>query len=548
MVFCRGRFPNGHAPAAEALFAFTVDDALPASHNATRTGDDGLNRQPGSLLRDRAVLCVLGLLCAYFLFELVYYWLGQSQLRGFGTLLLHCALALIVGKIMLWLSNRKQCSWHEGILYAFFAALTALPRLVLILAIQVEPQSDYAFYYQSALSLAQTGVFPVTDYNIAVAPNTLTYIGMLGGVLKLLGGSVLTAQIFNLLLSTGTVLISYALARRLVNKNMAILASTLFALWPNHVLFSLCIASEPLALFFFMGGLYAAVRCFEKSRIKKTVLNGFAAGVLLGISGCVRSNAAAALAAALLYAALYMLRKENRLWQSGLFAMAAIALGYFAVDALWGMIARHVYQAKLGITFGWALYEGLDTVGNGSWTQEGHDALMRVMSAYPPERVQGQMLKLALEKASAYDFATWFHLIARKGLNIWLYSDYAYGAVLAAQNAEQSLFLIDPSAAWLFDDISFLQRFLLVLFSVQGVRMVVRGWRKGVQGMLLLLTFPILGFVVFHSFATSIPRYQYMAVPLFLLATALMVRQLGDYAVKKKRLVPFVRGKGVSNV
>ena len=507
-----------------------------------------MNRRPDNILRDRVVLSVLGFLCVYFLFELAYFWLGQGMLRGAATLLLQCALAIIVGKGMLWLSNRKQCSWHEGVLYAFFAALTALPRLALILAIQVEPQSDYAFYYQSALALARTGIFPVTDYNIAVAPNTLTYIGALGGVLKLFGESVFTAQIFNLLLSTGAVLGFYALARRLVNKNMAILASMLFALWPNHVLFSFFIASEPLALFFFLWGLYAAVRCFEQDNVVKTALYGLAAGVLLGVSGCVRSNAAAALAAALLYAALYMLRRENRRWLCGLFAMAAIALGYFAVDTLWGIVAQHVYQARLGITFGWALYEGLDTVGNGAWTQEGHDALMRVMTLYPPEKVQEQMLKLALEKASAYDFATWFHLIARKGLNIWVHSDYAYGAVLAAQDTEQSMLRIDPSAAWLFDAISFLQRFLLVLFSVHGVRMVIKGWKNGAQGKLLLLFIPILGFVIFHSFATSIPRYQYMAVPLFLLSAVLMVKWPGDYTVKKRWWIPFVRVKGVSNL
>jgi hypothetical protein len=83
-----------------------------------------------------------------------------------------------------------------------------------------------------------------------------------------------------------------------------------------------------------------------------------------------------------------------------------------------------------------------------------------------------------------------------------------------------------------------------MMFSVYGLQTVFRGWKKGVQLRLTLLVLPILGFVVFHSFATSIPRYQYMAVPLFLLSAVCMDSHTGNYAVEAYEKPLPVQAKG----
>ena len=515
-------------------------------------------RQHGlSAVRDKILLSTTGLLSSYFLAELAYFYVLQKNvLLSAAAVLLLCLVAFFVGKGMLLTVKIRECRLSEGVLYAVFAGITILPRLFLMLTVKVEPYSDYAFYYQSAATLAGTGIFPVTDYNIAVAPNTLTFIGVLGGVFKLFGTSVITAQFFNLALITGAVWCFYALAQQMVKKNMAILATALFALSPNSILFSLCIASEPLALLFFLWGMYLAVVCFQKEKFLPAAVCGFLSGVFLSFSNSVRSNAMAALLAVLLYAVLYLLKKGKRQWQKSAITVFSIAAGFFLLNWVCEEIARQVYQTDLGITFGWAMYEGLDKVGNGLWTIENHDVLYKVMEAYPPEQVQGQMLKLAIERIKGYDLLTWIRLIARKGLNIWVYTDYAYGAVLAAQDAQNSILRIGDIIGWLTAVINILHHFLLALFSVHGWILVKRGWRKQVPGYLLLLCLPILGFVVFHSLATSIPRYQYMAIPLLILAAACMMEageelrpagrsgwadRIKGYTQKKIRVKPLQR-------
>lgn len=515
---------------------------------------DGCMQQHGwPGVRNKAVLCTVGLLGAYFLAELAYYYILQKNVpAGVAAILLLCLAAFFVGKGMLLTQKIRECRWPEGALYAVLAGITILPRLFLMLAVKVVPQSDYAFYYDSAASLAGTGIFPVGEYNIAVAPNTLTFIGVLGGVFKLFGTSVFTAQLFNLALITGAVWCFYGLARRLVTKNMAILAAALFALSPNSVLFSLCVASEPLALLFFLWGLYLAVACFQKEKLLPAAACGFLSGVFLGFSNSVRSNAMAALLAVFLYAALFLLKRGRGKWQKGAAIIASIAAGFLLLHWLSGEIARQVYQTELGISFGWALYEGLDEVGNGGWTPENSAALYKVMEAYPPEQVQGQMLRLAMERIEGYDLPTWIRLLAHKGLNTWVYTDYAYGAVLAAQDAQNSLWRIGDVYGWLTAAINILHHLLLALFSVHGLILVKRSWRRSVPGYLLLLCLPILGFVIFHSLATSIPRYQYMAIPLFILAAACMLeegerlRPVGAPAGKAGSEDPRIRKPGYS--
>lgn len=477
-----------------------------------------------TLLRDRVLLGALALLCAYFLAELAYFYvLHKSFLTGLCAAALLALAAFLAGRGLLLLIRARECPIKDLALYALFAGITILPRLFLILTVKVQPQSDYALYYQSAASLAATGVFPVTDYTIAVAPNTLSFIGVLGGVMKLFGTSVLTAQLFNLALITGCVLFFFALARQMVSKNAAILATLLYALSPNSILFSLCVASEPLALLFFLGGLCLAASAYRKENLRAALALGFLSGAFLGFSSAVRANALAALVSVLLYGLLFLLKKRG-----GLAALLSIAAGFLLLSGVMEAIAWQVYQAKPGITFGWALYEGLDKVSAGGWTQENSDVLMSVMKQLPPQQVQGEMLRLALQRIQGYSLADWVSLIARKGLSIWVYSDYAYGAVFAAQDTAGSLISLSQFTAFINGWINGCHQALLAFFAVQGLACAFRGRRGRVRGDLMLACLPILGFVAIHSLVTSIPRYQYMAIPLFILSAVYFLERGQD--------------------
>ncbi|TXH02677.1 MAG: glycosyl transferase [Candidatus Moraniibacteriota bacterium] len=124
-------------------------------------------------------------------------------------------------------------------------SITVITRLALILLIDVQPSSDMGWYYHRAIELLETGRYQENGIPTAFWP--VGYPAFLALVMAIGGASVLTGQLANLSLSVACTLLTYHLCIRQFNsQRIAAIATSLMAVYPNQMGYSLGLYSEPL--------------------------------------------------------------------------------------------------------------------------------------------------------------------------------------------------------------------------------------------------------------------------------------------------------------
>lgn len=476
-------------------------------------------------IRNKMVLSLLALLGSYFIVELLL-WNFLNANHGYNNsfsyifsmvaILVLCVLSCAVFQFFRHLAGKKV-DIKRGYIFLLLFLITVIPRLLVIWAFPVEARVDSYLYMHNAYSLLDTGHFADNLYFQIVAPNAITYPGVLALIFSIFGKGVFIAQCFNLLCFTGAVLCFYDISEKLMNSVSAVVATIAFALVPNTILFSVAVVTEPLTLCTYLLGMCLLVRGMETKSLWRIILFSVSGGLLLGFSNCVRSNAISVVIAFAVFFVAYGFRRDKYQNICNIVRLSATLIGFVFVLSIFSYIQVGLWGEKSSITYGWAMYEGLDNRSFGVWTQENGDALAKTIEEVAPKDVQTAMLHKAMERVKDYSISEWIELFARKGINNWVDSSYAYFVILLDQIPGRAQITLPPETKNIVD---VLHQFLLGLFSVSMIALAISGWKKKLDGKVLLITFPIALLVIFHSFATSIPRYQYMAIPLFVLCIA----------------------------
>lgn len=86
-----------------------------------------------------------------------------------------------------------------------------------------------------------------------------------------------------------------------ISKNVGIISSILFAVWPSNIMFSSVISCQHIATLVYLSALYILIRCYEKDiQGKKEYLYHIAVGFLLGLGHLLHSISSVILIAVLL--------------------------------------------------------------------------------------------------------------------------------------------------------------------------------------------------------------------------------------------------------
>lgn len=469
--------------------------------------------------RDRITVALAAGLGAYFILLLFCRYAMQeyepAQLDRVWTAALKTVAYIAMGAVLLkglrrW-CNEKELRLKGGSLCAVLAVLTVLTRLALVHLVSYPMSSDYKMYYDMAELYARTGVCNATDYTVVVEPNIVLYIILLGEIFKIFGSSLLVAQMVNLFFLTGSVLMTYLLAREFFSKKTSFVAALSFCFSPSNVLFSLLPSTEAVAFFPYLAGMVLFLRALRMEGTAKRLGLAAVCGLVLGFSNEIRSNALIALIALSIWAVVYKARKSSY----GLKRVAAVLLVVLVVVYAFGLgtdvIRDEVFMGKKSsLQLGWTLYEGLDNETAGGWRQENTDVLNATIAEYPLDEVQKVLLDKAIDRVSEYSAETWLRLLVRKGVNIWIYNDYAYQTLM--QTNEDSIIRLEEYREQIVFIVNETYKVLLMAVAV-GLLSTVRRWRReGMEGLLLFIL-PVIFMALWHSFATSIPRYHYYAMP-----------------------------------
>ncbi len=132
--------------------------------------------------------------------------------------------------------------------------LAAALRLSCLLVFDVRPVSDYTWYYEVAASIARGDGAVFHGRPTAYWP--VGYPALLAPLFAISGPSVIAAQLLNLALALGTLLLAHR-ATLLVGGSVraARAAVVLLALWPNQIAYTSLVANETLSSFLVLLGV-----------------------------------------------------------------------------------------------------------------------------------------------------------------------------------------------------------------------------------------------------------------------------------------------------
>ncbi len=187
-------------------------------------------------------------------------------------------------------------------LLAAIVLLAVAVRIAWIMHADVDPldgrNDDTVFYYATARSIAEhldyrdhfgrlTAAWP-PGYSLTLAP-----------VFKLFGAGLWQAKALNVVLAAATVVLTYALGRRVFGAQAGLIGAALLAVFPGHVFFSTLIMTEVLFGFVFLLFVYLLLDwTLDRAEARAWHLLGL--GLLVGYATLIKSEAVFLPAAAVL--------------------------------------------------------------------------------------------------------------------------------------------------------------------------------------------------------------------------------------------------------
>lgn len=423
--------------------------------------------------------------------------------RFFASVILF-AIGAWLGKAFLKRMRDVKWVWPDGDLQCALIILTTALGIgfILLWLLPVEPVSDFETYYQYAVRLAKGEEAQWSDYIRSVAPSVLAYSNALSFWLRITDCTVDAARVFSVICFSGCAAFFFLWVRKMTDRQTAFWSAMLTVLMPEMLLYAQYIAVEPLCLLLCFGG---ACLLWTNPRSQTAFLRAALSGAMFSFAQSVRPVAILFLIVRMVDATRLPREVRARGWAQLGLALAVFGAGQYAYG-LWEAAQLGIAPVALP---GWALYEGLDLQGFGQWNEGCANTLMNTISAFPPERVQGEMLRLTIEKINGYGLADWARLLLYKGGTLW----YGGGFV--------SLGLAAP--AWLRVTMEAAAGCTNALLLLAGSSAL---WQRRDEDAPIgsyMLAVGLLALI--HCFITAIPRYRLIAIPLiWLLVVSTAIR------------------------
>ncbi|EJP6473363.1 glycosyltransferase family 39 protein [Clostridium botulinum] len=134
----------------------------------------------------------------------------------------------------------KNSNYSKTNYYKIMIAVSMILSILWITFIDTKPFSDFEYYYNLAVSIANGGEWGDTYTSVG-------YSIVLGGLFKLFGASLVLGKIFNLVLTFfGQVLFLGILRKIEITEKNRKIVFTLFVLFPNNIFFNSILGTEIL--------------------------------------------------------------------------------------------------------------------------------------------------------------------------------------------------------------------------------------------------------------------------------------------------------------
>jgi 4-amino-4-deoxy-L-arabinose transferase-like glycosyltransferase len=269
------------------------------------------------------------------------------------------------------------------------------------------PVSDAAGYREIALSIAAGDGFSMGGSPTAWwVPGWPFFMAIL---YRIFGPHDEAIYAANLLLGLATVLLTYALGRRLLGQSVGLWAAVAVAVYPGFVLLPRFLLTENLAIPWLLA---VSLLCIHFQRVRRPLLAGLSVGLACGALILIREQMLPVVAAVALF---WLVRRVS--WTHLARLCAGLAAGTFLVIAPWVMRNEAVVGVPwLATTSGINLYVAFNPTASGGWADPpyqtwttgtgrsaeaeqsayGRGSALRYLAEYPLQAVAPAPTRLAI--------------------------------------------------------------------------------------------------------------------------------------------------------
>ena len=252
---------------------------------------------------------------------------------------------------------------------------------VLIYFVRIEPMVDYATFYNYAESLAEN--WTAESRYVALFPHIFGYSSFLSIFIKIFGGGYHLAPILNVLLTVISGMMMFRIARNLINLQAAVFVYLLWIVCPSQTIYNSLALSDPLYTTLIIAFILVLTeinhRNFvgDKPIVRKMIVIGLVAGIILRAINCSRPIAAIFLIAIFIW--IFVLRtkelanvKFRKTWIPFLISLTLI---YVITGFLWNWYVTMRLGEEPASVPGYNIMVGFNPKSLGTWNQEDSELL-----------------------------------------------------------------------------------------------------------------------------------------------------------------------------
>ena len=398
---------------------------------------------------------------------------------------------------------RHAALWAMGVCF--------IMNLAWVLAVRIEPFSDYQEYWDVARALANGTEIPDAWY-VAMYPHILGTATILSALQRVFGESVSAVTVLNVVLTTLSCGLVWLLAKELAGERAAFLAALLWAVTPCKLMLGSLVFSEPiytfLILLFFL--LFLRLEKLIEKEPLPALLLALALGLLLAAINLVRPIALILVIAAALW--ILFLRGEKaknaRLWALWLAAFLVMTAAFRVSGSLWDRHVERLLGQEIASVPWYNIYVGFNETTGGTYAEEDMDLLTAYLKQgkSAPEAQESMIPHLKERLASGINFPKLFAV----KLFSFLGADQLGGYTCRFTRSERFVKLCMGVCNVFY--------YGVFLAAVAGI---MRLFRSRALGAGLLLPLYFLGLTLAHMLVEVSDRYHYSLIPILIIFAAL---------------------------
>lgn len=355
-----------------------------------------------STFSTRAVYIIYG----FFASVLFINYFSDTQKYNYVILLTGVLLLSIVGSFILRKGSLYLEKLNEKKCFFVLVIVCLAVKLTWVLSYQIQPLVDYATFYYTAEELSES--FVINKRYIALFPHIFGYASVLSIFLKIFGSSYMIPPILNVILTTISMGLIYAISRKIGGVKTAITASVLWIALPSQTMYNMFALSEPLYCTVLLLIWMIMIIVHEKIaniNIKRLLVYSILIAALLAFMNMVRPIAAVPIIALVIWFFIIDIKQigNKKIWLNKITYVGVIVVGYLIFSSAINQYITLRLGEEIASTPGYNIYVGFNEESSGKWNKPDAELLFYYSDkpGWTADDAQQKMLEEAKERVQS---------------------------------------------------------------------------------------------------------------------------------------------------